>query len=579
MKTTLTHSPWLTAAVAVMLLGLVFGMGSYPLLDPDEGRNAEVAREIAETNDYVVPRLNGLPYADKPILYFAAGAAVMEILGPTEFAARLPSMLFTLATLALVGWFGRRLLGPAGGLIAVAATGTMPLTLAFARTVIFDSTLTFFVTLSVVGFYLAAEEPRASRRDADKGRAAWWITMAWAGLALGVLTKGPVALGLPLMIMVPYLGWRRRLDALWDGVATLSFIAILLPWLLAMSRAVPGFLHYAVVTETALRFATDELHRTAPLWYFIPILLAGSLPWSLAVFGAWKRGAPERDAAGKRDRRLVLLLLWIVVPLVFFTMSQSKRPHYVLPLMPAIGLLLALFWTKETIRAPGARATGIGLGVCGAVLLAAPWIVGALLDVDDAVTQAIPGTAVALGGACIISGLITFFTGARRDIAVLALCLPVASIPAVSLRLMDAIGSDRSTRDLAAAVQPMLTGESGIVAIESYPLSLPFYLGRTMLLSTTDASELTSNYLEATYSHWAEAPDPQLRPVDWWFDALATCTRPLVFVVRSDDARVRAQLAAIVPLIAETRKAAAYGPCGVTDLATPGPDGQNPSAD
>jgi 4-amino-4-deoxy-L-arabinose transferase-like glycosyltransferase len=403
--------------------------------------------------------------------------------------------------------------------------------------------------------------------------------MAWAGLALGVLTKGPIGLGLPLMIMVPYLAWRRRLDALWDPIAMLLFVAILLPWLLAMSRAVPGFLRYAIVTETALRFATDELHRTAPIWYFIPILLAGSLPWSLAVFGAWKRGTPARDAAGKLDRRLVLLLLWIIVPFVFFTLSQSKRPHYLLPLMPAIGLLLALFWSGEKTRAPGTRLAGIGLGVCGAVLLAAPWIVGALLDVDDGVARAIPGTAVALGSVCIMSGLVTLFAGARRDIAVLALCLPVASIPVVSLRLMDAIGRDRSTRDLAAAVQPMLTSESGIVAIESYPLSLPFYLRRTMLLSTTDASELTSNYLEATYSHWAETANTPLRPVDWWFDALATCTQPLVFVVQSDDNRVRAQLAAILPLIAETRKVAAYGPCGMTDLARRRTAAQNPSAD
>lgn len=578
MTTTLTRSPWLVAAVLLMLVGLGFGISSYPLLEPDEGRNAEVAREIAASNDYVVPRLNGLPYADKPILYFAAGAVAMEILGPTELAARLPSLLFTLATLTLVGWFGRRLLGPAGGLIAVVATGATPLTLAFARTVIFDSTLTFFVTLSIVGFYLAAEEPRAARRAADGGTAAWWITMAWAGLALGVLTKGPIALGLPLMITVPYLAWRRRLDALWDAVAILAFVAILLPWLLAMSRAVPGFLRYALVTETASRFATDELGRTAPIWYFIPILLAGSLPWSLAVFGAWKRSRPARDDAGRMDRRFVLLLLWIVVPFLFFTLSQSKRPHYVLPLMPAIGLLVALFWGGNT-RPHGTRVAGIGVGVCGAILLAAPWIVRALLEVDEAVAQAIPGTAVALGSACIASGLATFFLGARRDIAVLALCLPVASIPLVSLGLMDAIGRDRSTRDLAVAVQPLLTSESDIVAVESYPLSLPFYLRRTMIVSTPDASELTSNYLEATYSHWAGSAGTPLRPAGWWFDALATCTQPLVFVVRSDDNEVRGQLAAVVPLIAETRKVAAYGPCGVTDLAGQRRAAPNPSAD
>lgn len=135
-------------------------LGTVPLFDSDEGRNAEVAREMALTNDYVMPRLNGLPYLDKPIVYFAAEAAVMEVLGPTELAARLPAYLFTLATAALIFWFARRV--GAEPYIASIIFLTTPLVIAFARTVIFDSALMFFVTAALVAFYEAVERRSAS---------------------------------------------------------------------------------------------------------------------------------------------------------------------------------------------------------------------------------------------------------------------------------------------------------------------------------------------------------------------------------------------------------------------------------
>lgn len=554
------HSRWLVAACALVSVSFAFRLDGYPLLEPDEGRNAEVAREMAASNNYAVPHLNQLPYVDKPVFYFAVGAAIMELLGPTEFAARLPSLLFTLATLGMVWWFGRRNVGEAGGLVAAAATAAMPLTAAFARTVIFDSALTFFVTISIIGFYQAAEAPK-------RPPATGWTTLGWTGMALGILTKGPVALALPLMVMLPYLGWRRRLDVLWDAVAVTLFVAILLPWLFAMSRAVPNFLEYVLVTETFKRLATDELQRTAPFWYFLPIIVAGSLPWSLVIASGWRRRGVLRDASGAWDRRAVLLLLWIALPLLFFSISQSKRPHYVLPLMPAIGLLTGLLWSGREHRPPGARGAGAGLAVLGALFFLAPGIVSATLEVAPRVAQAIPRTAQALGLVCVLTGLGVLFGLRRRDLLVFALCVPVAAIPVVGMGLMRAIGEDRSSRAVAEAIHRAAPARVQVVAIQTYPPSLPFYLRRPLLISTDDAAELTSNYLTRSYADWARVPGSPLRPLDWWVDALADCRRPLVFVVREDDTAARRLLADRLPLVATTRKVAAYGPCGVVDLA------------
>jgi 4-amino-4-deoxy-L-arabinose transferase-like glycosyltransferase len=554
------HSRWLVAACALVVISFAFRLGGYPLLEPDEGRNAEVAREMAASNNYAVPHLNQLPYVDKPVLFFAVGAAVMEVLGPTELAARLPSLLFTLATLGAVWWFGRRHVGQAGGLVAAAATGAMPLTSAFARTVIFDSALTFFVTISIVAFYQAAEAPKHPP-------APGWTTLGWTGLALGILTKGPVALALPLMVILPYLGWRRRLDVIWDAVAVTLFVAILLPWLFAMSRAVPNFLEYVLVTETFKRLTTGELQRTAPFWYFLPIIFAGSLPWSLAIVSGWRRGAMQRDASGAWDRRVVLLLLWIVVPLLFFSISQSKRPHYVLPLMPAIGLLTALLWSEHERHPPGARGAGAGLAVLGVVFFFAPRIVTALLELEPVVAQAIPRVAQALGLVCLLTGLAVLFGLRRRNTVVFTLCVPVAAIPLVGVTLMRAVGQDRSSRAVAQAIQQAASDGVQVVAVETYPLSLPFYLRRPLVVATGDGAELTSNYLTRSYAHWARVPGSPLRPRDWWMEALADCRRPRVFVVREDDTATRGLLAERLPLIASNRKVAAYGPCGAVDLA------------
>src|SRR5216117_4088849 len=180
--------PFLGLPLLVLLAAVALGwnLNGYRLFDPDEGRNAEVAREMAHSNDYVVPHLNGIPYLDKPIVYFAAAAAAMELLGPTEAAARLPAYLATLATVALLVWFARRRWGERGGWIAGLAYATMVLPLAYARTAIFDSTLTLCTTAAILSFW--DERPVA----------------AWAAMAVGALTKGPIAVAIPLLALVPH---------------------------------------------------------------------------------------------------------------------------------------------------------------------------------------------------------------------------------------------------------------------------------------------------------------------------------------------------------------------------------------
>src|SRR2546425_3366708 len=172
--------------VLVAAVALAWNLSGYRLLDPDEGRNAEVAREMAQSHDYLVPHLDGLPYLDKPIVYFAASAGAMALLGPTELAARLPAYLATLATIALLVWFARRRWGEDAGWLAGLAYATMVLPLAYARAAIFDSALTLCTTAAILFFF--------------EGRA----VAAWAALGVATLTKGPIALALVLFAVVPH---------------------------------------------------------------------------------------------------------------------------------------------------------------------------------------------------------------------------------------------------------------------------------------------------------------------------------------------------------------------------------------
>ncbi|HEX2123027.1 MAG TPA: glycosyltransferase family 39 protein, partial [Thermoanaerobaculia bacterium] len=405
----MSSRPLLNIWLAVVVIALAIHLGGFPLLDADEGRNAEVAREMAETNDYVMPRLNALPYLDKPVVYFAAAAAAMEVLGPSEVAARLPAYLFTLATAAVLFWFARRVWGGETPWIAAIVFLSMPLTVAFARTVIFDSALTFFVVVALVAFYIAVEE-----RDAR------WSILAWAAMGLAMITKGPVTFVLVLFVVVPWALLQKRARILFPFLGLIAFAAIVAPWVWGVTQVVPEFLRYVLVTETAARMATDELKRTGPPWYFVPYLLAGALPWSLVMLFSPRvilsRGDGEGASPVARWKILRFaqddtgfLLLWLLIPFLFFSLSQSKRPQYILPLLPAIALMLARVWHEARTR-----AAAVVLVCFGAILLAAPLFFGRT-KMKPEVAAVADETALALGIAFALGGVLALLFSRRRE--------------------------------------------------------------------------------------------------------------------------------------------------------------------
>ncbi len=516
------HPPLLVAWAVVVVVGLGWGLGSYALVDQDEGRNAEVAREMAESNDYVLPHLNGLPYIDKPVLSFAAGAGAMELLGPTELAARTVPFLSTLATALLVGWVGARWYGRAAGWVAGIAAAAAPLPLAFSRIVILDSLLALLVTSALLAFHTAIEA-RAARRPER-----FWTLIAWAAVGLGVLTKGPVALAVPLMVAAPYALWRRASWAVWNPMGPLLAAVIIAPWVWFMEARLPGYLKYVAITETWQRISSDELQRTQPWWYFLVIAGVGFFPW-------WPLALSRRRLDAGIDPRRVFSFLWLLVPLVFFSISRSKLPQYILPLMPAIALLLASRWVSgfslprrtAVISLAGWGVLGIAMAGAGAGALRESRVPPALLDV-------LPVPALLMAALCLVS-IIGAVAALRRENGpwlIATLSLPLVAIPVVLFPVIEVMAELRSERALVKLVRTELPDETEVLGLESWRPSVSFYLQQPVPILSANGEELRSNYILRTYDEWVDV-DGTLRPAPALTSGLDSCNQPTVYLVHA----------------------------------------------
>lgn len=340
MQTSETTSPaslrglnfYLAAAAAVVLLYLL-PLGSYPLMEPDEGRYAEIPREMVESGDYITPRLNYVKYFEKPALLYWANAASFSVLGQNEFAARLFPALCALGGAAATAAFGTTLYGRRAGFIAGTAAATSLLYFAIGTINITDMPLAFFLTVAFWSFYMAR----------SGGRRRWYLLFYLAS-ALAVLAKGLVGAVLPGIVILAYIAaareWRLLAEALYLPGLVL-FFAVCAPWFWLVCRENPDFFHFFFVQEHFLRYMTKMHGRYEPFWFFLPLLPAGLLPWTAFLFPLFSRGSVLRSpGSGDVRRANMYLLLWGGLILLFFSFSDSKLIPYITPCIPPFALLI-----------------------------------------------------------------------------------------------------------------------------------------------------------------------------------------------------------------------------------------------
>jgi 4-amino-4-deoxy-L-arabinose transferase-like glycosyltransferase len=314
-----------------------------PLYKPDEARYGEISREMAQSGDWVTPRLNGFKYFEKPPLQYWATAAAFKIFGEHDWTARLWTALTALAGIALGFFAGNRLFGPPAGMLAAALLAGSPLYVMYGQFNALDMGVSFFLSAAIFAFATGQQAGERARRR--------WTLAGWAACALAVLSKGLIGIVLPVAAVALYIllrrDWQllRRLELLRGGAL---FLAIVTPWVVAVSRANPEFLYFFFVQEHWLRFTTKMHQRAQPVWYFIPILLFGVAPWLFAALAGWTSSLRR-----PRDRAFspgLFLALWALVVFVFFSVSGSKLPGYILPLFPALAVLAAGYLVQSAGR-------------------------------------------------------------------------------------------------------------------------------------------------------------------------------------------------------------------------------------
>jgi len=488
------------------------GIGRLALIEPDEGRNAEVAREMLAKSDWITPHYDNFAYLDKPPIFFWEVAATFKVAGLSESSARFPSAVAGLLTVFLAWFLARWMFDDSTGLFAGIVLATSPLMVVFAREVIFDMTLTFFVTAAMFCYWWR-EAGSEHRRLLD--------ILFFGAMGLATLTKGPVGFLLPMISIIVFQvlrGKLGRLKALSWGWGLLTFFAVTLPWFIAVSLRHPDFPGYAFWQESLERFATGHSHRGGPIYYYVIIFLAGFLPWSFFLFYAALHRVREWKGLRQEQSAPVLFLVsWVGTIFVFFSVSQSKLPGYFLPAMVPLAILMGMVWagiySKPGVRAPdwltGGFATLIVLGI---IVAAVPHFEHFLFP-HGRLHKKMPADVVALlNPTMLYTGVMLAALGIigrnlcariRKKRAVIIMFVLVAScFPLMLLRWfrpLELFTSAKSSRKLARTILASPQRNLPIYGYYYFRTGLPFYLRRPVGLISSTAGELTSNYI---VTHW-----------------------------------------------------------------------------
>lgn len=388
-----SHSPFSHIALLLVLGLWLFGleggwlggleMGGMGLTDRDEGSNAEAAREMLETGDWISPTLNYEPRFAKPAFVYWLISGSYSLFGITEFAARFPSAISGLCVVLLQYAFVYRWFGPSLAFLSSIMLLLNMEFLAINRMVLTDPELVVFTTLAGYSFWQAFNGSTKSNR--------WWFLSFYLAMGFGMLVKGPVGIIIPLVGVMPYLTLTRQWKSFWQkGFPLLGTGLVLLvaaPWYVAMFQIHGDAYWAAAQANTTGRFMSPMEGHGGTFFFYLPILLVGFFPWSAFLpsvlyqsLKQWKAYWTGQAFTTQEQNLEFFLSLWVIGLLIFFTLSATRLPHYIYPLFPASAILVALWWRRfqEKVLPPdwrGPRRFLLGIGyVLGIAIIIAPAI-------------------------------------------------------------------------------------------------------------------------------------------------------------------------------------------------------------
>jgi 4-amino-4-deoxy-L-arabinose transferase-like glycosyltransferase len=424
--------------VSVCAFLFFFGLGAFGLVGADEPRYAQIAREMFQRHDWIVPTLNDTPWLEKPPLLYWKVINSYRIFGVSDWAARVPAAAHAVALVLAVFFFMRRFRpGSEGSVVLITASSAA--IIGFARGASTDMLLAVHFSVAMLAWWTWRQNGKAI-----------WLACFYAFLAFGTLAKGPVAPALAVLVVGAY-AWLRRDGSIlwrslsWPGLAL--FLVIVLPWYVAVQMRVPQFFRVFFIEHNLERFGTNLYQHAQPFWYYLPVFLLSTLPWTSftvpalvdAIRGEIKKGrrnedetvpAVAADREAGQDRLSLFLLLWILVPIVFFSISRAKLPGYILPAIPAAALLTADYLNRR--RAVSRLQLMLhsllcAMVLCGALLV--PWVM-----LKEPVPQTTRNIIVVSAGVVAVMVLLAVRRGGLRALYFVTL-VPVSLALAFLLRM------------------------------------------------------------------------------------------------------------------------------------------------
>ncbi len=481
-KTQTTRS-WMTDLLFISLaLGLfyLFWLGLHPLFTPDEGRYSEVAREMIVTGDYITPRLNGVAFLDKPILYYWLQASAIKLFGLKEWALRFWPAFIALLGCVVTYVAGRCLFDRRAGILAAIVLATNPLYYGAAHYANLDLEVAVMISNTLLFALLAFQAASDRQRTV-------FILLAYLFCALAVLTKGLIGCVFPILIAGSWIALLNR----WNTLAKMRlltgagiFLVLTVPWYFLVQRANPEFFHFFFVVQQMQRFlAQADFNNPTPAWFYVPIVLAGFLPWSIFLFQAFIQQIKLVVKDRQHYSAELFLLVWAILVFSFFSFPKSKTVGYILPLFPALALMVGRYLSQSWNKSGRAifLATLSFIILCIAVV-AACLLVPHIKSVEMAhsLLPYLNDTALlfSIGG---IAGCFLLFSD--NSLAKLVTCLTSVAVAFLLTLLASATAmNQKTTKPLAMQLKTILTPQDEVVTFYRYYQDLPLYLERRITI-------------------------------------------------------------------------------------------------
>jgi 4-amino-4-deoxy-L-arabinose transferase-like glycosyltransferase len=463
-----------------------YGLGSFGLLGADEPRYAQISREMLDRSDWVTPTLQGKAWLEKPVLYYWQAMLSFRVAGVSDRSARIPAALDATLLVAVIYFFLKRFRPGSemdGALITASCAGII----GFAHAAATDMPLAATFSIALLAWYGWYES-----------RQRFYLAVFYVFMALGTLAKGPVAPALGAAIVFLFIAakrdWRTILGTLWMPGIVL-YLAVMLPWYVAVELRNPEFFRVFILEHNLARFSQDLYHHRQPFWFYLPVFLLATMPWTVIfilalntrvrmIWAALKNGDKSKGTlSDPRNSWALFLLIWTFLPILFFSASQSKLPGYILPAVPAAALLAAdyLDTRRKQVGKSSLLLAATHGALCGALVFGAlsaasiaishrlAWTSGIYIDAGIGIAFALAVAAVMISGAgSRLLTRVTAFAVAASVFVVIRFAAPV-------------IDATQSARPIAEGIQAF-SHEAVPIAIyhvnRVQEYGLEFYLNR-----------------------------------------------------------------------------------------------------